>query len=180
MSSSFRRFTLFVEGDDDQRFANSILRPLLEPVCDYLEIYQYAQKRPSDVRRYIRSLDRIPDADYLFIADFDQGPCVTLRKSRLIDRYGSLEIERILIVRREVESWYLAGLSSDSCEELQIPERRNTNSTTKEQFDALIPSRFEDRTDFLVEILSRYDIETARGRNESFNYAMGKHFGAIA
>ena len=180
MSSSFRRFTLFVEGDDDQRFANSVLRPLLEPVCDYLEIYQYAQKRPSDVRRYIRSLDRIPDADYLFIADFDQGPCVTLRKSRLIDRYGSLEIERILIVRREVESWYLAGLDSDAYEEFRLPTLRNTDGITKERFDGLIPSRFDSRTDFMVEILNRYDVEAARGRNESFNYAMGKHFGAIA
>ena len=169
-----------MEGDDDQRFANSILRPLLEPVFDYLEIYQYAQKRPSDVRRYIRSLDRIPDADYLFIADFDQGPCVTMRKSRLIDRYGSLEIERILIVRREIESWYLAGLDSDSHEEFRLPTRRNTDGITKEWFDDLKPSRFEDRVDFMEEILNRYDIETARGRNESFDYAMGKYFRPIA
>ena len=176
MSSSFRRFILFVEGDDDQRFANSILRPLLEPVCDYLEIYRYAQKRPSDVRRYIRSLDRIPDANYIFIADFDQGPCITLRKSRLIDRYRSLEPERILIVRREIESGYLAGLDSDSCEELRIPTHGNTDGIAKEQFDDLIPSRFEDRVDFMEEILSRYDIGTARGRNGSFDYAMGKHF----
>ena len=180
MSSSFRRFTLFVEGDDDQRFANSILRPLLEPVCDYLEIYRYAQKRPSDVRRYIRSLDRIPDANYLFIADFDQGPCVTLKKSRLIDRYGSLEPEWILIVRREIESWYLAGLDADSCSELGIQFLRDTNDATKEGFDDLIPLRFEDRVDFMLEVLSKYDIETARGRNESFDYAMGKHFGLIA
>ncbi len=180
MISSFRRFTLFVEGGDDQRFANSILRPLLEPVCDYLEIYQYAQKRPPDVRRYIRSLDRIPDANYLFIADFDQGPCVTLRKSRLINRYGSLEPERILIVRREIESWYMAGLDSDSYEEFRLPTRRNTDGITKEQFDSLVPSRFEDRTDFMVEILNRYDKGAARRRNTSFDYAMGKYFGAIA
>lgn len=176
MNSSFRKFTLFVEGDDDQLFADSILRPLLEPVCDYLEIYQYAQKRPSDIRRYIRSLDRIPDANYLFIADFDQGPCVTLRKSRLIDRYGSLEPERILIVRREIESWYLAGLDSDAYEELRLPTHRNTNDITKEQFEGLVPSRFDNRTDFMVEVLNRFSAETARSRNESFDYAMGKHF----
>ena len=180
MSSSFRRFTLFVEGNDDQRFADSILRPLLEPVCDYLEIYRYAEKRPSDVRRYVISLDRTPNADYLFIADFDQGPCVTLRKSRLINRYGSLEPERILIVRREIESWYLAGLDPDSYEEFRLPTRRNTDGITKEQFDGLLPSRFEDRVDFMEEILNRYDVGTARVRNESFDYAMGKYFGAIA
>ena len=169
-----------MEGDDDQRFANSILRPLLKPVCDYLEIYRYAQKRPSDVRRYIRSLDHIPDANYLFIADFDQGPCVTLRKSRLIERYGGLEPERILIVRTEIESWYMAGLDSDSYEEFRLPIRRNIDSITKEQFDGLVPARFEDRVDFMEEILNRYDIGAARGRNASFDYAMGKYFGAIA
>ena len=88
-----------MEGGDDQRFADSILRPLLEPVCDYLEIYQYAQKRSPDVRRYVRSLDHIPDADYLFIADFDQGPCVTRRKDQILSVYGNLDAGRILIVR---------------------------------------------------------------------------------
>ena len=98
----------------------------------------------------------------------------------MIDRYGSLEIERILIVRREVESWYLAGLDSDSHEEFRLPTRRNTDGITKERFDGLIPSRFDSRTDFMVEILNRYDVEVARGRNESFDYAMGKYFRPIA
>ena len=180
MISSFRRFTLFVEGDDDQRFANSILRPLLETVCDYLEIYQYAQKRPSDVRRYIRSLDHIPDANYLFIADFDQGPCVTRRKDQILSVYSNLDAGRILIVRREIESWYLAGLDSDSYEELGVPTHRNTNDVTKEHFDSLIPSYFNNRTDFMVEVLRQFDVGTARRRNGSFDYAMGKHFGAVA
>ena len=149
---------------------------LAEVVYDHLEIYQYAQKRFADVRRYIRSIDLTPGADYLFIADFDQGPCVTLRKSRLMTEYDNLDALRIVIVKTEIESWYLAGLDSHSCVDLRIQTLRDTNDVTKEQFDNIKSPHFEDRADFILEVLSRYDTETARDRNASFDYALDKYF----
>ena len=71
-------------------------------------------------------------------------------------------------------------MDRDSCAELGIPFVGDTDDVTKEQFDDMTPHRFETRTDFMLEILSKYDIETARGRNESFDYAMGKYFRPIA
>ena len=146
--NGYQLLVLFVEGRDDTQFAESVLLPLLEPGFDYIQIYEYAQKSPVEVRDFINNIKNTPDRSYIFIADFDQGPCVTLRKSRLIDRYRGLEPERILMVRREIESWYLAGLDSDSYEEFRLPTRRNTDGITKEQFDGLLPSRFEDRVGF--------------------------------
>ena len=152
------------------------LPPTPQPANQLLEINEYAEKKPAKVREYVNTIRYVPDWSYIFIADFDQRPCVTRRKDQILSRYGNLDAGRILIVRAEIESWYLAGLDSDSCEELQVPERRNTDGITKEQFDSLMPSRFENRTDFMVEILNRYDIGTALGKNASFGYAMGKHF----
>ena len=173
---SYRRLTLFVEGKDDIHFAKVVLFPLAVHMYDYVDIYEYAQKTYSATREFITTILRTDYWDYLFIVDFDQGPCVTLRKERIVSRYGNLDSGRVLVVKREIESWYLAGLDQDSCAELGIPFLGNTDDITKEQFDGMIPNRFEDRTDFMVEILNRYDVETARGRNESFDYAMGKHF----
>ena len=170
--NGYRILVIFVEGRDDRRFIETVLRPLLEPSFDHIKVEEYAQKVPSKVNGYISGIKFRQDSDYIFIADFDQGPCITRRKSQLMNQFSNLDSERILIVRREIESWYIAGLNSDSCHELGIQEPRHTNDLTKEQFDGLIPQRFDNRTDFMVETLNRYDIPTARRKNESFDYTM--------
>ena len=176
----YTRLILFVEGKDDRRFAESVLCPLAEPLFDHVEVYEYAEGNPAKVRSYINQIRFVPDWSYVFIADFDQGPCVTLRKDQLVSRYGNLDAGRIMIVSREIESWYLAGLDSDSCHDLGVQFLRDTNDATKERFDNMTPSRFENRADFMVEVLNKYNTETARIRNVSFDYAMGKHFRPIA
>ena len=170
--NSYRILVIFVEGQDDTQFVESVLIPLVESSFDHVEVEEYAQKVPSKVNGYISGIKFRQGSDYIFIADFDQGPCITRRKSQLMNQFSSLDSERILIVRREIESWYLAGLNSDSCRDLGIQEPRQTNDLTKEQFDAIIPQRFDNRTDFMVETLNRYDTNTARRKNESFDYAM--------
>ena len=175
------KLVLFVEGPDDSRFAERVLFPLAERMFNHIQLYEYAERKPSKVREYISQIKFVPDWDYIFTADFDEGPCITLRKSRLMDQYDSLDDpKRILIVRREIESWYLAGLNSDSCAHLGIPNFPDTNDILKEQFDGIIPQRFDSRTDFLVETLKRYDTATARRKNASFDYAMEKPFAPIA
>ena len=179
--NGYTRLILFVEGRDDTRFVERVLSPLAQKTFTDIQIYEYAQRKPSQVREYISQIKFVSDWDYLFTADFDEGPCITLRKSRLMDQYDSLDDpKRILIVRREIESWYLAGLNSDSCAHLGIPNFPNTNDIVKEQFDGIIPQRFDSRTDFLVETLKWFDATTARRKNASFDYAMEKPFAPIA
>ncbi len=174
--NGYRLLVMFVEGSDDTRFTESVLLPLMEPRFDHVQIYEYAEEKPAEVRDFINTIKRVPSWNYIFIADFDNVPCVTRRKDRLVSRYGNLDAGRILIVKRLIESWYLAGLNQDSCAEFRIRPPDDTSAITKEQFDNLVPPRFDARTDFMLEILSRYDTETARDRNASFDYALGKYF----
>ena len=179
--NEYTRLVLFVEGSDDTRFVESVLFPLAQRTFTDIQIYEYAERKQSHVRGYISQIKYIPGWNYIFTADFDQGPCITGKKSQLMNQFSSLDSERILIIRRLIESWYLAGLNSDSCHELGIQEPRHTNDLTKKQFDDIIPrcktrTRSEARTNFLIETLRRYDIPTARRKNASFNYAMEKHF----
>ena len=174
--NGYRRLVLLVEGNDDRRFAESVLCPLAESSFDFVEIYEYAQKKPAKVNEYVSTISFVPDWSYIFIADFDEGPCMTLKMDQLILKYGGLDVGRILVVKREIESWYLAGLDADSCDSLEVPLQVDTNNLRKERFDSLKPSHFDNRTDFMVEVLRRFDISTARSKNQSFDYAMGKYF----
>ena len=47
-----------------------------------------------------------------------------------------------------------------------------TNHVTKEIFNAMIPQEYSSRIAFMVELLNRYSIHEAEGRNRSFLYFM--------
>jgi hypothetical protein len=79
------------------------------------------------------------------------------------------------VVVKEIE-WYLAGLDDERRRELDIPtnRHRHTDDLTKEQFESLMPMKFDSIIDFMNEILNRFDVDTAKGRNRSFGYLMDK------
>ena len=93
-----------------------------------------------------------------------------LRKYRLIDRN-----DKIAVVIKEIESWYLAGLSDKDSKELTGKKFKNTNTIIKEQFYNLIPNRFDSRIDFMIEILKHFSVNFAKKKNTSFNYFMEKY-----
>ena len=75
---------------------------------------------------------------------------------------------------REIESWYLAGLDDKSCKELGLKPFKDTDGVTKEDFNKLIPKRFNSRIDFMVEIIKRFTTKTAKQENRSFSYFMSR------
>jgi hypothetical protein len=165
---------VFLEGDGDERFFNMILRPMLD--CGYAAVvaWQYAQRSKEDVIKALQSV-RDGKADYLFLRDIDTCPCVTAGKQDLLERYRNrIDPSRAVVVSREIESWYLAGLDDESRRKLEIsPNRhRHTDHLTKEQFVALMPAKFDSVVDFMNEILSRFDVGEAKNRNQSFCYLM--------
>lgn len=166
---TYRGLFVFVEGRDDGRFFDAVIRPLIVSRYDHIEIRQYSERKRTWVARFLRSISQM-GADYIFIGDFDNGPCVTLKKESLMDRYSGLESERIYVVKAEIESWYYAGLNRQQCSSLGLRYIADTGSLTKEQFNAQIPSEFQTRTEFMIELLLRYDHTTARRQNASVEY----------
>jgi hypothetical protein len=172
----YRRLNVLLEGDDDRRFFDAVIRPVLQEQYDYVEMYEYAQKAIPSRIEYLRST-RAANADYFFMGDFNTAPCITEKKKRLIETYEPvLDVSHIVIVVREIESWYLAGLDDASCQEFGIPthHHRHTEGLTKEQFESLVPARFDSIIDFMNEILNRFSTDTARVRNRSFAYLMNR------
>ena len=171
---AYRRLYVWVEGPDDQRFFDSVVRSAFQERYDWVNPVHYAGLKPSKVRSFLWSIT-LMGADCIFLADINAEPCVTAKKERLRQRYG-VESDSVIVVIREIEGWYMAGLDDAASGELGVSVLKNTDSLTKEGFNSLMPERFGSRIDFMVEILKRFATETARRKNGSFRY-FAKRYG---
>ena len=172
----YQRLFILVEGDDDERFFERLIKPMYEQICDYVSFWKYSRQKLEKVNGFLNGINSIPHADYIFVADMDDSPCVTDRKERITSQFKKLSEDRILVICREIESWYLAGLNDDSRRQIKIRRRFNkTDSISKEQFDRMMPNKFVSRIDFMQEIMKLFDRETALTKNTSFEYFMQKY-----
>ena len=129
--------------------------------------------RKEKVDNFIRSI-RAMGADYIYLADINDYPCITAKKGEIQRKYKNIDCNKIVIVVREIESWYLAGLDIMACNKLRISTFSNTNDVSKEKFNNLIPKEFTSRIDFMLEILKNFSIEIAKHKNTSFQYFLNK------
>jgi len=171
----YKRLYILIEGDDDERFFNKILIPILENNYDSINIWKYAQIKKEKIKNFIKSIKSMM-ADYICVSDINDSPCVAFKKEKIKNRFNNLvENDRIVVVIKEIESWYLAGLSNQDVKKLAQQAFSTTDNITKEQFDSLIPKKFTSRIDFMTEILKYFSIEIAKKKNHSFNYFLRKY-----
>ena len=111
------------------------------------------------------------------LTDIDFCPCVTFAKDRFRNKKsGDLDNERIIVVQKEIESWYLAGLEDVSCEKLGLPTMTCTEELSKEEFNAIVKrGRDKTRMSSMLEMLRVYDLDTAITKNKSLRYLCSKH-----
>ena len=169
---SYRRLWVFVEGSDDERFFTSVIEPICQETYSFVKPFRYAQEKAEKVQAFLQSV-RSMRSDYLLWGDINSLPCVTAKKDRLIADHGqALTAKNIIVVIKEIESWYLAGLDSEASKKLGIKVPGKTDELTKEDFDSLVPRKFDSRIDFMIEVLKRFSVATARKKNRSFDYFM--------
>ncbi len=166
---------VFVEGEDDERFFNKIIKPRLLNMgnYDYVKVMTYANEEPEWLFDFINSIKKM-NANYIYTRDFNKAPCITYGKQSIQKKLTNVDKNKIIVVVKEIESWYLAGLSDKYSKKLKISLFRNTNDITKEEFNNLIPKKFE-RRDFMVETLKFFNIEIAMRKNGSFKYFIDKY-----
>ncbi len=170
----YRRIFILVEGADDERFFESIPRPILEEKYDSVQTWQYSGQPKKKTQSFLQSIHAM-NADYFFLADVNTHPCVTARRQHLTELYDArLDDDRIIVVIREIESWYLAGLAENAARELGVEAFENTDDITKERFAAMVPRRFDLRIDFMQELLKAFSVEAARKKNMSFDYFLNR------
>jgi predicted ATP-dependent endonuclease of OLD family len=171
----YRQLYLFVEGPDDKRFFNRIIRELLSLKYDYIKLIEYAGLSKKELIGFTRGL-KGGESDYMFVSDLNDAPCVSIRKEKIIQKYRNKQIakEKIVVVVKKIEGWYLAGLNEDNSKRLRTGNTRNTEKIDKIAFDNARRKKFDSREDFMIELLNCYSVETATTKNRSFKYFIEK------
>ncbi len=160
---------VWVEGDRDRRFVEAIVMPRLPKVYDDVLVKAYSERQRHLINGTLLSMSH-QGFDRLFVADLNAAPCITIRKNKLKEHYKALRDEEIIIVSKEIESWYLAGLTTEGAATLKVKCPASTDQLTKEECDRIRPARFDAELDSLLELLQYFDVETACRRNKSFAY----------
>jgi hypothetical protein len=169
-----KRLFILVEGGDDVRFFGRIIKPLFVSRYDSVEIIPYACIKREKVNKFLKSV-RLMNHDYIFVSDIDFEHSVRDKKQILYCRFNQIDGNDIVIVIREIESWYLAGLPPDTAQRIGVQTSDTTDKLTKEDFNRMIPAMFDSRIDFMFEILKFFSIENAAKKNHSFNYFVHRY-----
>jgi hypothetical protein len=175
----YNRLYIWVEGPDDKEFFDKVIKPRFERKYGRgkVHIRQYSEMKNEEVISLIKGL-KARGHDCIGVADINKAPCVSERKrEKQGEEFRDIDEDKIVIVVRKIESWYLAGLDSDACKKLGITELKNTDKVAKGKFDSLWRrnKRFNFRLDFRSELLKFFDIETAKKKNKSFRYFVEKY-----
>lgn len=165
---------IWVEGDDDERFFKRIIEPDLRKKYRFVETRRYATLKKEKIDNFLRSIKSM-GADYIYVTDINDSACVTAKKKETLSKLRNVDEERIIVVIKEIESWYLAGLSDAMAKRFGIRDLTATDAITKEQFNGLIPNKFDSRIDFLLEILNVFSIAIAKQKNKSFRYFIERY-----
>ena len=169
----YKRIFLWVEGSDDERFIYAVVKPILEKKYNDVKIVPYAQESKKKINNFLKSI-RSMRSDYIFFTDND-SPCVTASKQKSMNKYCQLEEERIQVVVKEIESWYLAGLDEESSKRLGLQFFRITDKINKEKFNNYIPKTFDSRIDFMLEVIKLFIVKVAMDKNGSFRYFINRN-----
>ena len=164
-----RRLFILVEGNDDERFFSRVVKPLFADLYTSVEIVMYACMKNEKVNSFIRSIGEMGH-DFIMCADIDQEPNVLAKKRLLNERYDLYANDHFIIIIREIESWYLAGMDERAQHRLGIRRYGSTNHITKEIFNSMIPRHYKSRIAFMGDIITLFSVHEARERNRSFSF----------
>jgi hypothetical protein len=169
-----KRLFILVEGEDDVRFFGRIVKPLFVSRYESIEIIPYASIKREKVNSFLKSIRQM-DHDYIFVADIDTERSVRDKKQILYFHFSTITGHSIVIVIKEIESWYYAGLSDTAAQDMGVEVLPSTDDLFKEDFNRLMPRQFDSRIDFMFEILKSFSLETAVLKNRSFKFFIERY-----
>jgi hypothetical protein len=169
-----RRLFIFVEGNDDERFFRHVIRPLFEPKYQSVELIMYACLKNVRVCKFIKGVSSLGH-DFILVADIDEEPSVKSKKKVIRHWFCEVEDNDIMVIIKEIESWYLAGVDDHAASQLGIHPPGRTDQVTKEDFNRKIPHRYTSRVAYMIDILNLFSIRAAKKKNRSFHFFMKKY-----
>ncbi|RPH74695.1 hypothetical protein EHM76_03070, partial [bacterium] len=164
-----RRLFIFVEGSDDVRFFETIIKPRLEPAYDSVELITFACTKSVKIDRFIRGINAMQQS-YIIVTDIDLEKSVKNKKITILSRFSEADYRKIFVIIQEIESWYLAGIDDASAKMLGIHPPVSTDFVTKEHFIRWIPGHYPSKIAFMIEVLKHFSLSIAVEKNKSFRF----------
>jgi hypothetical protein len=157
---------IFVEGQDDKRFFEKIILPILKGKYVFISIRTYANEKNKELAQFIRSLKQM-NTDYIFVVDKNsEYGCITTKKKDVQKSYD-VEVDKIIVVIKEIESWYLAGLNEEQTKKFGLPILEHTENVGKKKFEEYRRNcKIHNRKDLMTEILKNFSIKTAKQKKQ--------------
>ena len=112
--------------------------------------------------------------DYLVFSDLDNNSCVTMKKEKLIKDKGDFKSESIIVVKKAIESWYIAGVDTGFFKTVKRKDVLGSESIDKHKFREILSRYYKSKIDVLQEILKTYSIERGLKNNKSLEYLFNK------
>lgn len=163
---------IFMESGDDERFFTRVIIPLLRKRYPEIEAILYAEDQPKETRKYLKAITCSGDF-YIFSRDLDDSTCIVARRESTATKY-QIDTQNVIIVCKEIESWYLCGVKATDCKKIGIKhDCHMTDDVSKESFERKLPSG-ASKSEIFGLMLERYDIELGKSRNLSLRYFMRK------
>jgi hypothetical protein len=169
----YKQVCFLVEGRDDLRFFEDIVKPLIIAHYNWVKVHSYQTMSPVLVDDLIKNYSA-QGVDIYLTRDLDTAPCFSTKKAEIRSIYKNIEASRIVIVKPEIEAWYLAGIDKQNWDKLKIAPCRDVNAVTKDHFERLKPRRFASTIDFMNELRKVYSPNMAREKSPSFSYLLHK------
>lgn len=173
---------IFVEGYNDKIFFEKIILPRFQERYVSVSIRMYAGEKKPEMITFVHNL-KLANLDYIFVADKNsERICITTKKQDIHQTY-EVDTEKIIVVTKEIESWYLAGLTEENSHKWGLPVLENTDSIGKKKFEEYVRHIRKNSTyrtapkpkSLLNEILTVFSIKTAKQKNASFEYFTEKY-----
>ncbi|EHH1058347.1 MULTISPECIES: DUF4276 family protein [Vibrio harveyi group] len=156
---------VLVEGADDKRFVNKVLSPILKEKYGGYKVWEYAKKKDVAINNFIKSINSM-GSDCLFLVDSDNNEADEIKK-KYLTKFSQLQEEKISVVLREIEAWYLSGINEDTfTNKLSKKIPADTSHITKEMFETYFMRL--TGTEAKIESLINYDVHLACQRSPSF------------
>lgn len=154
----YKGLAIFIEGEhDDIFFCHPKIKNKIEQRSGCAPtIRQYAEEKEKGSLR----LKSLKDSGRHCILVVDQAQESDMR--RIFKNIPNVYI----IVIKEIESWFLAGLTAKMCERYKLPIVNNTESIRKEDFDENIKN--SEKLYILRKLMEEFNIDQAKQRNNSF------------
>jgi hypothetical protein len=94
-----KQLFIFVEGANNERFFERVVKPKLQQRYNVIIIHTYAERKDKykRINAFLQSIASLK-AEYIFVTDINNSPCFTAKKD---------EIRNKLAILTQIEFWLL-------------------------------------------------------------------------